>query len=195
MICLDDLIKEGRGFSVKRQGMTEYIECGMMVINKPFKYIDRADEFMAWQEKSKRFIQINYPGDRALKDFIDVCQSEINDQTIFKLVAILEALKVLPAICTMDKKEASTNINVVQNQTQHQKQKQSQSLDIFYEALKDNLTMRQYEEIQQIIKEAPNKEDAEPKIKEKLRGFGESVLVNVVSNILTNPSVWSGFCG
>ena len=46
--------------------------------------------------------------------------------------------------------------------------------------------------IQKIAKETPNVEEAKPKIIDKLKSFGESVLSGILTNIITNPAIWGG---
>ena len=66
-----------------------------------------------------------------------------------------------------------------------------QEINIFIDAIADELTGKQYKELKSIAQEYPNPENSKPKIAEKLKSFGGDVLSNIVANIVTNPSVWN----
>jgi ferritin-like metal-binding protein YciE len=66
------------------------------------------------------------------------------------------------------------------------------AVDLFIEAIKDDLTGRQIKELKQIVEnENGDIEKARPKIIDKLLSFGKDVASNIVANILTNPSIWN----
>jgi hypothetical protein len=90
--------------------------------------------------------------------------------------------------------DKSVNVSVNQNQSQKQKQEQTQEqiLDIFLESIKDELTGKQYKEIQQIREDEPDIEKAKPKILHKLKEFGINVCASILANIVTNPAIWTG---
>ena len=79
----------------------------------------------------------------------------------------------------------------MQSQNQSQSQNQQQSIDVVLKAIRDELTGRQYEELISIVKECASKEEAKPKIIEKLKNFGEGVLSGVLTNIITYPEIWA----
>ena len=82
---------------------------------------------------------------------------------------------------------SAVTVNVNQSQTQNQ----SQEINIFIDAIADELTGKQYKELKSIVQENPNPEDSKQKIVDKLKSFGGDVLSNIVANIITNPSVWN----
>ena len=82
---------------------------------------------------------------------------------------------------------SAVTVNVNQSQTQNQ----SQEINIFIDAIADELTGKQYKELKSIAQENPNPENSKRKIAEKLKSFGGDVLSNIVANIVTNPSVWN----
>ena len=100
----------------------------------------------------------------------------------------------MPELCEYKETEemGGQTININQNQHQAQTQSQSQSFELFMDAIKDHLTLGQFQELQKIVKETPNAEEARPKIIDKLKSFGESVLSGILTNIITNPTIWGG---
>ena len=106
-----------------------------------------------------------------------------------------EIIKNIDAVGLPEKKKSSSSISVTNNLTQSQQQEQSQQLvvEIFMEAIKDELTGKQQKEIKAIFEEEKDIEKAKPKLMDKLKGFGENVLSNIVANIITNPKAWEEF--
>lgn len=190
MITIDDLIAEGKNFKIETSPLHETFESGFRVIHEPTSYIKNGDEYMAWIEKSKRFISVNYPKDRAVDDFVSISKEFKND-TLFRLVAILVSLKAIPNICPA--KSELTEPKTIVNVSQNQHQRQTIMVDIFIEAIKDELTGSQLKEIRQIIEKEKDPQMAKPKIIEKIKTFGDTVLTNVIANIITNPAIWGNF--
>lgn len=85
--------------------------------------------------------------------------------------------------------DQSINFNVSQNQ--NQEQFQTIQFSIFLEFIKDDITGKQLKELQEIAKSEGNPEIAKPEIIKKLKSFGENVCANIVSSILTNPTIWN----
>ena len=85
----------------------------------------------------------------------------------------------------------TTNINNTNNQSQSQEQ--SLAVQLFIEAIKDDLTGHQTKELKAVVEEADNDlQKARPGILAKLAEFGKDVASNIVANILTNPMIWNG---
>ena len=194
MITIDELIEEGKIFEIKSTGFTDGFEAGCHVIYSPTKYISNGDQYYEWIAKTKRFLQIHYPNDIATNDFSRISEQEVSEKNIFALVAILVSLKEMPELCEYKETEemGGQTININQNQHQQQSQTQSQSFELFMDAVKDHLTLGQFQELQKIAKETPNVEEAKPKIIDKLKSFGEGVLSGILTNIITNPTIWGG---
>lgn len=194
MITIDDLINEGNSFEIKSTGFREGFEAGCHVIYEPTKYISNGDQYYQWITKAKRFLHLYYPQDIAVRDFTRIADEDVSEKNIYALVAILVSLKEIPELCEYKETEdmSGTTINVNQNQTQNQTQTQSQSFELFMDAIKDHLTLGQFQELQKIAKDTPNIEEARPKIIDKLKSFGESVLSGILTNIITNPTIWGG---
>ena len=67
------------------------------------------------------------------------------------------------------------------------------AIELFIEAIKDDLTGRQIKELKAVVADVNNDlQKARPGIITKLKEFGSDVASNIVANILTNPSIWSG---
>lgn len=111
-----------------------------------------------------------------------------------KLIGILKACTFISKI--ENEQESNDNnispiINI--NNTQNQTQSQMIAVNIFVDAIRDELTGNQIKEIQAIFEQVDNPIDSKKKIIEKLKSFGENVLTNIIANIITNPSVWGQF--
>lgn len=167
-----------------------------------YKYEDM-NSYYCWLEKAKRFLAINYPGDKHIEEFEKVSDEKIKPEQQKKLLAILEAFEKFPTVipCTDKFSKKTQNIheainvttNVNNSNSQSQNQQQSLAVELFLEAIKDDLTGRQIKELKSVVAEADNDfEKARPGIIEKLKSFGKDVASNIVANILTNPSIWAG---
>jgi hypothetical protein len=161
------------------------------------------DLYYKWLEKAKRFIEINYPDDKHIADFEQISKQDIWPNQQAKLLAILEAFAVLPIAISRIKPSPkkqdhergpihiTTNINNSNSQTQNQQQ--SFTVELFLEAIKDDLTGRQIKELKAVVADADNNlQKARPGIIEKLKSFGADVASNIVANLLTNPVIWGG---
>ena len=168
-----------------------------------YEYPDMT-EYQNWLAKTKRFLNINYPNDKYIDEFETIADNNILcPEQQNKLIAILEAIATLPTIVPNSKtpktnsnkgKDAiniTTNIN--NNNSQFQNQEQLLAVNLFIEAIKDDLTGRQIRELKAVVNEADNDlQKARPTIVAKLKEFGADVASNIIANILTNPMIWGG---
>ncbi|MBQ2886985.1 MAG: peptide chain release factor 1 [Alphaproteobacteria bacterium] len=158
-----------------------------------------------WLAKTTRYIEIQYLNDKHVVEFGDVSKEKIYPDQQRKLLAILEAFAVLPTVIpdnrttqvTEKKGKRKDVINVVTtiNNTNSQSQNQEQSLavELFIEAVKDDLNGRQIKELKAVVAEADNDlQKARPGVLAKLKEFGADVASNIVANLLTNPMIWGG---
>lgn len=158
-----------------------------------------------WVATTIRYIEIHYPNDKYVAEFCEVSKQNIYPDQQRKLLAILEAFAVLPTVIldkhmtqvSEKKNNGKDAINVVTtiNSTNSQIQSQEQSLavEMFIEAIKDDLTGKQIKELKATVAEADNDlEKSRPGIIEKLKSFGADVASNIVANLLTNPTIWGG---
>lgn len=194
MITIDDLINEGKNFEIKIQ--PEYVTMGINGVQEhhSYQYVDNGDQYFLWLEKCKRFLAANFPNDRVIDDFEKTASNKRGENNHIKLISILEALRDIPVICIKNTPSnmGGATITVNQTQQQNQTQTQSQNFELFMDAIKEHLTLGQFQDLQKIVKENPKKEDAQPKIIEKLKSFGSDVLSNIVANIITSPAIWLG---
>ena len=171
----------------------------------PYYEYPNMEAYHKWLAKTIRYIEIQYPNDKYVVEFCEVSKQNIYPDQQQKLLAILEAFAVLPTVIpdnrttqvTEKKGKGKDAINVVTtiNNTNSQSQTQEQSLavQLFIEAIKDDLTGRQIKELKAVVEEADNDlQKARPGILAKLAEFGSDVASNIVANLLTNPMIWGG---
>lgn len=161
-------------------------------------------EYQNWLAKTKRFLNINYPNDKYVDEFESISNEQLYPEQQNKLRAILEAFAILPDVITDNSKtningkgrgREAINVTTTINNTNSQTQSQEQSLavELFIEAIKDDLTGRQIKELKAVVEEADNDlQKARPGILAKLKEFGGDVSSNIIANILTNPMIWGG---
>ena len=161
-------------------------------------------EYQNWLAKTKRFLNINYPNDKYVDEFESISNEQLYPEQQNKLRAILEAFAILPDVITDNSKtningkgrgREAINVTTTINNTNSQTQSQEQSLavELFIEAIKDDLTGRQIKELKAVVEEADNDlQKARPGILAKLKEFGVDVTSNIIANILTNPIIWGG---
>lgn len=169
-----------------------------------YEYPDM-DAYHKWTATTKRFINIKFPNDKYVSEFESISDERITPWQQTQLLAILEALSLLPTIIPnnrttqvnekKDKGEDAINVITTINNSNSQSQSQEQSLamELFIDAIKDDLTGRQIKELKSVVAEADNDlQKARPGIIAKLKEFGTDVASNIVANILTNPMIWGG---
>jgi hypothetical protein len=188
-ITLEELIKEFRDRIPRLRKLKEIITY--------YKY-DDMEEYENWLATTKRFLRIHYPNDKYVSDFEEISNNRLSEDQQRKMLAILEAIAKLPTVVPQKTKEQTgkgvsviTNVNNTNSQTQSQEQ--SFAIDMFLEAIKDDLTGKQIKELKEVLTESGNDaEKARGGIIEKLKSFGSDVAANIVANILTNPIIWGG---
>ena len=167
-------------------------------------YYEDDEAYQKWLATTKRYIGIKFPNDKDVVEFETISREDLSPEQQKGLLAILEALSSLPSIIPDksgidEKKETEKTINVTTNitnsnsQSQTQNQEQSLAVDLFIEAIKDDLTGRQIKELKEIVTDAGNDlQKARTGIIDKLKSFGSDVMSNIIANIITNPIIWSG---
>ena len=193
-VTLNSLIKE------QRERIPSLQNVGYMTLCYEYPNME---EYYNWLATAKRYIGINYPNDKDIVEFERVSNIDISPDQQRMLLAILEAFAVLPTIIPDNKtsleknvkRKDAINVTTTINNTNSQSQNQEQSLavELFIEAIKDDLTGRQIKELKAVVEESDNDlQKARPGILDKLRSFGTDVASNIVANILTNPMIWGG---
>lgn len=192
-ISLKDLIDEG--YNIKN-GIREVPNCYFT----EYRVEDNL-QYENWRKTTLRFLIASFNKDRCINDFEDANKRFVeklyNPNCFDEILAILNACSVVPTLPVVDSPNylpPNNPINVSITQSQHQSQTQEQSLiiDIFLEAIKDEITGKQLKELKSIAKEEPNPDKAKTKILDKVKSWGESISASIIANILTNPTIWSG---
>lgn len=188
-ITLEELIKEFRDRIPKlreKENLITYYE------------YDDMEEYEKWLATTKRYLSIHYPNDKFVSEFEEISKNMICESQQRKMLAILEAIAKLPTVVPQKTKEQTgkgvsviTNVNNTNSQSQNQEQ--SLAIDMFLEAIKDDLTGKQIKELREVLAASGNDEEkARSGIIEKLKSFGSDVAANIVANILTNPIIGGG---
>lgn len=158
---------------------------------------DDMENYEKWLAATKRFLSIHFPNDKYVLEFEEISEETMWEDQQQRLLAILEAIADLPTIVPQsNKKQARKEVNITTNinntNSQSQSQEQSFAINLFLDAIKDDLTGRQVKELKDVIAESgDDKEKARDNIIVKLKSFGSDVVSNIVANIITNPLIWS----
>ena len=148
--------------------------------------------------KNHKIFGNKFSQSKHIKEFNSECENRLYYNQQLRLLAILEAFNELPSIVVDSvgiKDGDAINVTTTINKSNSQSQSQEQSLavELFIEAIKDDLTGRQIKELKSVVAEADNDlQKARPGIIAKLKEFGSDVASNIVANLLTNPMIWGG---
>ena len=158
-----------------------------------YSYDEMTEDYLLWLTKTQRFLEIKYPNDKHVKEFLDVSNNqELTPVQQSILLAILTAFLEYPTIIPIPQEPKQNSITIQNTNTQSQSQEQSLLIQLFVDTIKDDLTGRQIKELKEIVAEENNDlQKARPNILAKLKEFGVDILSNVVANILTNPTIWT----
>lgn len=190
-ITLDSLIQEHEELGV-------LYEIGNYFVTYQYNNMQK---YRDWLAKTERFLFANYPNDKDCLEFQKISKKELTKTQQEELIAILKAFKEIPTIVSINQNtnineventnNNPINVNINNNNSQTQNQEQSIAIELFLEAIKDELTGKQIKEINSIIKESNNDvKKARPKIIEKIKEFGIDTVSNIITNILTNPMLF-----
>ncbi len=153
--------------------------------------------YEVWKNKTLRFLSAQFPEDRCVSDFEkaieEFIKSYYSPNVFNRMIGIMESCVYVPTILSIKKNKLDKSININVNQSQTQSQQQSLAIDIFIEAIKDELTGKQQKEIKEIIINEPNPIQAKTKLIDKIKSFGSDVISNIIANIITNPAIWGNF--
>lgn len=188
-ITLEELITEFRDRIPKLRLVKNYLPY--------YTYNDMA-EYKMWLATTKRFLHSHYPNDISVLEFEELSKKLLSESQQREMLAILEAIAKLPTIIPQKTEEqrgngVSVTTNISNTNSQTQNQEQSLAIDMFLEAIKDDLTGKQIKELKEVLTESGNDaEKARGGIIEKLKSFGSDVAANIVANILTKPIIGGG---
>ncbi len=180
---LDKIIDEGNIL----YSTVHFVEPGYNVIRTFSVYKSNEPErYQRWLSSVQRFVKSFYQSE--LEEIKEVSK-KINPKNHRIIMGILEAIKFLPNEPENKIDSTGTNINITNNQSVSQ----SIVLNVFLEAISDEISGKDLKEIKNLLKEFENKpEEIKPKLIEKVKSFGNNVLSNIVANILTNPAIYTG---
>lgn len=181
---LQDLIQEGRqrlcGIIEKRGDWGVWYE-----------YHD-ADAYQKWLGITRRYINTYYRGDKDVERFEKLAEEHLTRTQQQEMLAILEALAVMPQVVRGNASESQPIVSIVNNNTNTQ----NLILDVFVDSIKDELTGKQQKMLKEIVKDDKKTEDERrDSLIDKLKSFGGDVLSNIIANIITNPAIAQGFIG
>ena len=182
MTLLEELIKEGKALTSSIVRNTGEWATGYRAVDE--------SKYQSWIAQCTRYVRTHYPDE--LADLISYTTLKTNPSSHNKIVGVLEAIKLIPEKNSNFNSDTTdkTGINIHNYNSQTQTQSQEIAVNIFLEAIKDELTGKQVKELREIIelnKETPD--EIKPKLMEKLQGFGIGVLSGIIGNIITNPSI------
>ena len=178
---LDDLISKGEKLT---STISQVPSKGGVITPFSMYQSSKKVEYQDWQSSSKRFIKTYFPSD--LEEF-EENTGRVSPTNHQKMMGILRAIKLMPEepVNNSEKKSGDTNITI--NNTQQI------VLNVFTEAVKDEITGKEYKELKEILKNYEREpEETTTKIKERLKKIGGDALTNIITNILTNPNIYSG---
>ncbi len=169
-------------------------------------YYDNNESYQKWLATTKRYLGIHFLDDKDVNEFDTISKDRLSPEQQKKLLGILEAFALLPTIIpdsrttqiTEKKGRGREAINVTttinNTNTQAQNQAQTIAIELFLEAIKDDLTGRQIKELKEVVAASNGDlQKAKPGIIEKLKSFGADVASNVIANLITNPAIWASF--
>lgn len=195
-ITLESLIEEQRN----RIPQLKFVPSHRGCIGFSYYCYNNPEEYQKWLATTSRLISIQFPNDKDVAEFENTAKEKLSPNQQQRLLAILEAFSCLPTIIqnrkTIDNNQngITVNANISNTNSQSQNQEQTLAVNMFLEAIKDDLTGKQVKELKGVIAEsAGDKEKARSGIVEKLKSFGSDVASNIVANIITNPSIWQSF--
>ena len=172
-ITLESLIEEQRKRIATLHSCEEF----------PYYQYDDWEDYQKWVAKTIRFLNIKYPNDKFVIDFEKISENVLVPTQQNALLAILEAIASMPTIIPVDNKfkkkrtDPITIKNTINNSnSQSQSQEQSLAINLFLEAIKDDLTGRQVKELKEVITESgSDKEKTKDIIIAKLKSLMESI--------------------
>lgn len=156
-------------------------------------------EYETWKNNVLRFLYKNLPNDISIQLFKEAANEfdkKSNTKSLFvKMLGVVKSLKNIPELLKLEDSTSniSTQVNITNSNNQSQTQSQQQSVEIFIEAIKDDLTGKQVKELKEIVAEEDgNLEKAKPKILDKIKSWTGDVAAGIVTNLITNPTIWGG---
>lgn len=181
---LDELIQQGRVLENSLQFHSGHY----------FDYYTHASNqaYESWLMLTRRYINTMYAGDKFVSEFELVAEDKNPSPEQFdKMIAILEAMAKMPQVVKKSVEKSQSMVTVNNNQSQEQSQTQNVFLEVFVEALHEELSMKQIRELKVIVEdEQKSAEEKKASILGRIKEFGKDTLASIVANVLTNPTIW-----
>ena len=184
-MTIDELILKGRELKNTIYLYNEYV--GYKFYNS-----NKEEEYQNWLYSVKRIIDTKYTSSiERLRPY----EKNIAPENHIKILGILEGIKNFPEEPKNEIKEKdSDKITINNNQSNIQNNTQQIILNIFIDAIGDEITGKELKELKEIMKNyEKNPEETKSTLLEKIKGFGKDVLSNIIANIITNPDFYSTF--
>ncbi|WP_315544057.1 hypothetical protein [Capnocytophaga leadbetteri] len=152
----------------------------------------KEEEYKKWVQSIKRLIDTMFPSS---KERLKPYENNISPENHMEILGILQGIREFPYEPKNEIKEKSLD-GITINNTQNNIQNNTQQviLNIFIEAIRDEITGKELKELKGIMKDyEKNPEKTKSTLLEKIKGFGKDVLSNIMANIITNPDFYSTF--
>lgn len=156
----------------------------------------------------RRIIERHFESSSYLKD-LDVLKSNIDllklmKKESFNLIKLSDVKSTIKGLIqnviseiehfnlpTMKQSKIDRSININNHNTNNNTQNLTVDLEFLKELFKDNLTGKQFKELQEILAEDNDSTVSTSKLIDKIKNFGGDVASNIVAGLLTNPQVYS----
>lgn len=144
------------------------------------------EKYQNWLSSVQRFVKSYYSSDL---DDLKEASKKLSPENHRKILGLLGAIKLLPEEPFQNTKDPATSITI--NNTQNNVQ--SVVINLIIESVRDEITGKELKELKELLKEFETEpQKTKPKLIDKIKSFGTDVLSNMIANILTNPSIYSG---
>ena len=152
----------------------------------------KEEDYKKWLQSIKRLVDTMFPSSI---ERLSPYENKISPENHLEILGILEGIKNFPEEPKNEIKENdSDKITINNNQTNIQNNTQQVILNIFIDAIRDEITGKELKELKEIMKNyEKNPEETKSTLLEKIKGFGKDVLSNIMANIITNPDFYSTF--
>ena len=191
---LQDLITQAN--EIKR-GISVINDDSVLSYYTNYEFQD-SSQYETWKYMAIRHLHSNFKGDKSVSDFeakIVIFENNGNAPAKFDaLIGILKSCEIYGRIEPEETKVSAPLVSISNNNnnlSQSQEQITNITIEIFIEAIKDEIKGKELKALRSIVEE--NKGDiekAKPAILDKIKSFGEATMTNIIANIITNPSIW-----
>ena len=180
----------------------EILENKITELNK----ISDTEDFPVWQNTTAMSLEKIFGNNEAIEAFKEIEASYwAVDSIIYQLdrakrdstnylTTFIQEVKDFGAKKS-ERKSTKGGIEINLTQSNNQTQSVTVSLNIVFEALKDELRKSEIEELLEILNQEVDEKEKKKSFMEKIKSFGADVSSNVLATILTNPQVFEQLGG